>query len=232
MSLVATSSCATAGIGGRRGLSQLSEGAQPQLIITDPVPEQQVAVINGALVPVQAATPETQQGAQDAQYQGVASPGTTSPQAVPAAAGDAGAAFGGGGDILALHNQYRATHNAPPLSWSAALVSSAQDWANGLAGSCGFYHSGTQGLGENLAAGYTSWSEVASTWYQEINSYNFANPGFSEATGHAMQMLWVATREVGCAVAATPSGCWERNVYVCHYSPPGNVMGQFQQNVL
>ena len=65
-------------------------------------------------------------------------------------------------------------------------------------------------------------------WANEINSYDFANPGFSSATGHATQMLWVATTRIGCAAQA----CAEGPLYVCEYDPPGNVIGQFQQNVL
>ncbi|EFJ44913.1 hypothetical protein VOLCADRAFT_64274, partial [Volvox carteri f. nagariensis] len=126
-------------------------------------------------------------------------------------------------DILSLHNQYRASHHAQPLSWSSSLESSAQSWANNLAGGCAFYHSGTQGVGENLAAGrrYSDWAQAASAWYQEINQYNFGSPGFSEATGHATQMLWMGTTELGCATAVSANGCSLRTVYACHYNPPG-----------
>ena len=49
-----------------------------------------------------------------------------------------------GNPILDLHNSLRARHHAPPLVWSQDLVASAQNWANNLANSCTFYHSGKQ----------------------------------------------------------------------------------------
>jgi uncharacterized protein YkwD len=34
-------------------------------------------------------------------------------------------------DVLALHNQLRAKHSAPPLTWSSSLEQSAMAWARG-----------------------------------------------------------------------------------------------------
>jgi hypothetical protein len=44
------------------------------------------------------------------------------------------------------------------------------------------------GDGENLASGYQSWAEVVGAWYNEQSEYSYANPGFSEATGHFTQV--------------------------------------------
>lgn len=63
-------------------------------------------------------------------------------------------------------------------------------------------------------------------WYAEIESYSFANGDYSSATGHATQLLWRASTRLGCGWAA---GC---KLLVCHYDPPGNVVGQFRDNVL
>ncbi|PNH04104.1 Cell wall protein PRY3 [Tetrabaena socialis] len=163
---------------------------------------------------------QQQQQQQQGQQQGAAA------QPLPAAPSSASS------DALSLHNQYRAAHHAAPLSWSSSLESSAQSWASQLASGCQFSHSGWTGLGENLAAGYNTWADAAFAWYDEIRQYNYAAASFNGATGHATQMLWLATTEVGCAVVASAPGCWQRNVFVCHYTPPGNVMGQFAQNVL
>jgi hypothetical protein len=62
-------------------------------------------------------------------------------------------------------------------------------------------------------------------WYDEIKLYNFNGGDFSEATGHATQMLWKGSTQLGCGWAP---GC---QLLVCHYDPPGNVIGQFSQNV-
>ncbi|GFH29562.1 SCP domain-containing protein [Haematococcus lacustris] len=55
-------------------------------------------------------------------------------------------------DILALHNGYRRVHQAPALTSSASVVSGAQSWANNLAATCTFKHSGASGKGQKAAA--------------------------------------------------------------------------------
>ena len=121
---------------------------------------------------------------------------------------------------LDLHNAYRARHHAPPLAWDDALAASAQSWAN----NCVFQHSGP---GENLAQNFGSWDAVVDAWYNEVAQYSYGNPGFSHATGHFTQMVWIGSTSLGCAVAPSCS------LYVCHYAPPGNnvAAGQFEANV-
>jgi uncharacterized protein YkwD len=72
---------------------------------------------------------------------------------------------GQGNEVLDMHNTLRARHGSPPLAWNMGLVASAQSWANNLAASCSFYHSGP---GENLASGYSSWREVMDAFYNEV----------------------------------------------------------------
>jgi hypothetical protein len=55
--------------------------------------------------------------------------------------------------------------------------------------------------------------------------FSYGNSDFSEATGHATQLLWKGSTQLGCGWA--PS-C---QLLVCHYNPPGNVIGQFSGNV-
>lgn len=40
------------------------------------------------------------------------------------------------------------------------------------------------------------------------------------------QMVWVGSERLGCGVAPSCS------LWVCHYDPPGNVVGRFPANVL
>lgn len=56
---------------------------------------------------------------------------------------------------LAAHNKYRAMHQAPPLKTSKKLQQSATSYAQDLARRNAFEHSGTRGIGENLAAAST-----------------------------------------------------------------------------
>jgi uncharacterized protein YkwD len=133
--------------------------------------------------------------------------------------------------ILDEHNRVRADHCAPALTWSDELAATAQAWADHLRdASCAFEHSSTE-YGENLAAGTSgtlSPADVVAMWYEEISLYNFKKGGFSMDTGHFTQVVWKGTKQVGCGV----SQCRGLDVWVCNYDPPGNMDGEYKQNVL
>jgi len=123
--------------------------------------------------------------------------------------------------VLDMHNSLRSKHNVGALSWSVGLQHSAQRWADG----CIFEHSHSD-VGENLGLNYPNFPEVVQSWYNEIGQYNYQSGGFSAATGHATQLLWKGTTQLGCGYQTS---C---GLYVCQYSPAGNVIGQFRDNVL
>ena len=85
------------------------------------------------------------------------------------------------------HNTKRALHqNTDPLTFSASLAKAAQSWAESNAMGGAMEHAsnlGDLGQGENLAwhsnpsGEDDEWAVVA--WYDEINDYDFNNPGFS-----------------------------------------------------
>ena len=127
--------------------------------------------------------------------------------------------------LLARHNGFRAQHCAPDLVWNDELAASAQQWADG----CVFEHDQNQTSGENLAGGSGVTLDPAAMWYGEIANYNFDTPGFSLTTGHFTQVVWRASTELGCGLAACPG---MDEFYVCRYAPAGNVEGAFEQNVL
>ncbi|KAJ3841064.1 PR-1-like protein [Lentinula raphanica] len=133
---------------------------------------------------------------------------------------------------LSDHNSIRAQHGAAALTWSNDAAAKAQQWAN----NCVFEHSGGSlgPFGENLAAGTGSSygiDQAIDSWSSEASQYNPSNPEAS----HFTQMVWKATTQVGCAVASC-SGIFDASFglasfYVCEYSPQGNVIGEFAQNV-
>jgi uncharacterized protein YkwD len=134
--------------------------------------------------------------------------------------------------VLDETNRYRAMHQAPPLTWSSTLAGEAQSWAD----RCVFEHS-TMGNGENLyaASGSFNGATAVTSWYDEIKSYNFNDPGFGMDTGHFTQLVWKSTRQVGCAVkfcSYLADAFSDAYFLVCEYSPPGNMQGEFAQNVL
>jgi uncharacterized protein YkwD len=134
--------------------------------------------------------------------------------------------------IVAAHNRVRARHCAPPLQWSAKVAASAQAWANSIRDrGCALGHSGNGKYGENLAAGTSGMLDanaVVGMWYDEVKKFNFRSGGFSMKTGHFTQAVWQGTRQVGCG----KSQCNGLDVWICQYDPPGNVEGQYRQNVL
>src|SRR5262249_43363787 len=133
--------------------------------------------------------------------------------------------------ILEAHNRVRAQHCAPPLAWSSDLARTAQRWADALRrNGCAPEHSRAK-HGENLAAptrGALASEDVVDMWYAERERYRYDRPGFSSVTGHFTQVVWRGTKHLGCGVAA----CDSIQVWVCNYDPPGNVEGEYRDNVL
>ncbi|WP_228001170.1 CAP family protein [Nocardia australiensis] len=132
-------------------------------------------------------------------------------------------------DMLSAHNEYRARHQAPPLTLDPALTDYAQQWANHLAAIGQLEHS-TDGHSENLF--YASGMQVTGTvptkaWYDEIKDYDYDNPGFSKETGHFTQVVWKSSTKLGAAITCKGS----ESYVVASYDPAGNVIGQFPQNV-
>jgi uncharacterized protein YkwD len=127
-------------------------------------------------------------------------------------------------DMLATHNAVRARVGVPPLAWSAQLAALAQDWANALIASQAFSHRPNNRYGENIYAisgGAASAAEAVATWAGEARGYDIRNNSCSGICGHYTQLIWRSTTTVGCGVASDA----ERQVWVCNYNPPGNVVG-------
>jgi uncharacterized protein YkwD len=140
--------------------------------------------------------------------------------------------------IVRSHNQLRARHGAPPLTLDDALNAYAQNWAHQLAASRTFRHSAGN-YGENLYyASSSSDIDAAAvaggaidSWYNESKRYRYGS-GFSAATGHFTQLVWKGSVRLGCGMARVADGSMNSVYIVCSYDPPGNVTGEFRQNVL
>jgi hypothetical protein len=79
-------------------------------------------------------------------------------------------------------------------------------------------------------------SGITTAWYGEGKNYDYSHPGFSEATGHFTQVVWKATKRVGCAwnqQKCTKTGGFTFHKLVCEYDPRGNIVGgdNFKNNV-
>lgn len=136
--------------------------------------------------------------------------------------------------ILAVHNRERQNLGLEPLSWNQALSQAAQQWADHLAATGRFEHAPENRStpeGENLWAGtkgYYPPEAMVDAWIREKK---FFRPGLFPANsitgkvediGHYTQVVWRATRQVGCAQAASAS----EDILVCRYAEAGNYRGE------
>jgi uncharacterized protein YkwD len=138
------------------------------------------------------------------------------------------------GRILAAHNRERQTLGLEPLNWNPALAQSAQRWAEHLAQTGRFEHAPENHAapeGENLWAGtkgYYTPEAMVDAWIREKRFFrpgtfpDNSTTGRVEDIGHYTQVVWRATREVGCAEAASPS----EDILVCRYAEAGNYRGE------
>lgn len=150
-------------------------------------------------------------------------------------------------EFLAAHNNIRANGpfgpgnpapNPPlaPLTWSAALQTTAANWA----AQCNWAHNPGRGFtGENLYAQSGSVptpTTAVNAWASEAQFYNWTTNtcAAGQDCSHYTQIVWSSTTQVGCAIQNCPAGVgtpppgivgpW--TYVVCNYSPPGNIAGQ------
>ena len=140
-------------------------------------------------------------------------------------------------EITNYINSYREKHQAPPLAWSESIASFSQNWSYYLIANNLFEHSGSSIYGENLAyfQGYGNdvmvlLKKSVDGWYNEVSAYDFNNPGFSSGTGHFTCLVWKESKTFGMGISFNST---TNSVDVTmNTSPPGNVSGEFKQNVL
>ena len=72
-------------------------------------------------------------------------------------------------------------------------------------------------------------TDVTAFWYNEIESYDFNRSDVSMQTGHFTQVVWKGSKALGVGIANSKS----RKIYVvAQYSPAGNYVGQYKNDVL
>jgi len=139
-------------------------------------------------------------------------------------------------DALQTHNKYRKRHGVPPLKLSKELSDVAQEYAEHLANTNTFEHSGDPIYGENL---YWSWSsdpswvlggtEPVDSWYDEKKGYDYSREPPDSESGHFTQLVWAGSFTLGVGVAKSPST--GKYLVVMKYDPAGNYLGKYRQNV-
>ncbi|KAI5701413.1 hypothetical protein M8J76_003948 [Diaphorina citri] len=144
---------------------------------------------------------------------------------------------------LKAHNEKRGLHGCPPLGFNEDLAKLAKDWAEKLIQRNAFEHRPDNAYGENIyMRGGTSpitdeqaVQNAVDSWYNEIKDYKLfgREPTMQELmsgspTGHFTQLIWKGTKAVGIGIA---KGDQNRVVVVANYSPAGNVVRYFNENV-
>ncbi len=134
-------------------------------------------------------------------------------------------------------NQYRALHDSPPLIWDDQIASFADNWSSYLLKNNGFYHSNNKLYGENLAyfQGYNATpleliKKSIDLWYDEIRMYDFNASQYTSGTGHFTCLVWKASRLHGFGYSYNTTT--KEVIISMNTSPPGNIIGQFKENVL
>jgi pathogenesis-related protein 1 len=127
--------------------------------------------------------------------------------------------------MLAAHNNNRKLVGSPPLAWSNRLAAFAQKWADYLVQTGRYEPPRDLRFGENLfeAVGPpASVNQVVDAWAAERAAYDARNNRCAGRCGHYTQIVWRDTKQLGCAVARKG----RREVWVCDYDPPGNIIGE------
>eukprot|EP00904_Undaria_pinnatifida_P001105 jgi/Undpi1/10996/HiC_scaffold_30.g13297.m1 len=144
--------------------------------------------------------------------------------------------------LLDLHNSARCLHDADPLTYSNMVASSAMVrhvtalcLSSFLSSDCGsFYHSESEdrhGYGENL---YLCWGSGSGTCYSPEKAMNglyedeIQVDAVTEYGGHATQILWKSTTQLGCAVATCEKQSYTYTYLVCQYNPPPTLWQESQ----
>ena len=126
--------------------------------------------------------------------------------------------------VLNSSNTFRHQHDAVALVWNDTLAK----FAGKAAEPCKFAHTGGP-YGENLAEGYENVTAAIDFWGYERDLYNFNKGDFDAKWGHFTQLVWQNTTDVGCGA----KNCGKEYGWLmfCDYSPRGNIIGEFKDNV-
>lgn len=138
-------------------------------------------------------------------------------------------------ELLEGHNKCRAKHGVKPLQLDKKLSEYSQKWAEKLARLDILEHSGSHQYGENLYCAWNSdpaWTlkgeEAVYSWYSEVEQHKYGRKARNPETGHFTQVIWKNSLDLGIGLAKSKSG---KMIVVCNYSPAGNFIGQYKENV-
>jgi uncharacterized protein YkwD len=137
--------------------------------------------------------------------------------------------------MIDMHNKFRNIHNVPPLKTLNSLQYSAFQQAERNSESEFLeYPTDQKNVGVNLAMKgghvddcYNIGVDNFNLWYQGESEYDYKTGGFTKETGSFTQLVWNATKHLGCGVSIKNDQAYG----LCYYKPAGNIISKFQKNV-
>lgn len=137
--------------------------------------------------------------------------------------------------LLNRHNFYRTRHQVGNLERDAKLEEIAQQAADTMAKEDNWYFTDQKYNGEDVQQNLIAFSgkingeSIVDSWYKGSLNYDFNKQGWSSETGGFTQMIWKATKKIGCASSLVKGQ--DKSYAVCVYYPAGNWEGEFEENV-
>ncbi|CAG9768166.1 unnamed protein product [Ceutorhynchus assimilis] len=138
-------------------------------------------------------------------------------------------------EALKVHNEYRRKHGVPEMSLNEDMCKFAQNWAETCARTASLQHRANNPYGENIFSMYSSdfahvptARDAIKEWYDELKQHNFGVEKVQQGSLHFTQIIWKNSIELGVGIAKNRRG---QTYVVCNYSPRGNFVGQFMENV-
>ncbi|XP_065319121.1 cysteine-rich venom protein-like [Gordionus sp. m RMFG-2023] len=132
-------------------------------------------------------------------------------------------------EILKTHNDFRANVKPPArdmfeLRWNNEGAAKADRMTR----RCSTYHDSDQDrkipkydtAGQNLAwnSDNVAWKDPIERWYNETKDFSYGGNNAGRNVLHFTQIVWAATKEIGCAKTKCPG----KYIYTCNYYPKGN----------
>ncbi|RWS00077.1 Golgi-associated plant pathogenesis-related protein 1-like protein [Dinothrombium tinctorium] len=137
-------------------------------------------------------------------------------------------------ECLKWHNHYRKKHGVPDLVLNSKISAFAKEWAEKLAKSNRFDHRPNNSYGENIyfasstnPAFVITGKDPVESWYKEISAHKFGKEPTNLSSGHFTQVIWKESKELGVGIGRNGNNF----IVVANYSPAGNVIGRFAENV-
>lgn len=128
--------------------------------------------------------------------------------------------------VLDRHNFFRQIVGSTEFYWSEDLVEIAEAEAINIAENPISADPNTAyGINIYKSSTYTNFTQAVNYWADEQKYYHGQDMNEDNVLrfGRYTQIIWNSTVAVGCALAQNRGG---RYIFVCAYSPKGNIIGE------